>query len=85
MRIEAEFWTSADVAERWGHDPNLRAEIKQKLAGDIGWKARVAELIDFVVMTDPTTGDTIITASLDASSTGDERRAAGSQPKPSKE
>lgn len=75
MRIETNYVTGASIAVHWGSEPNLRAEIKAKLAEQIAIKLRLADLIDYVVTTDPTTGDTIITASIEASSTGDERRA----------
>lgn len=76
MRIEAQHVTGSLVAERWGSEPNLRAEIKQKLADQLTIRMRTNDLIDYVVTTDEN-GDTVITASIEASSTGDERRAAG--------
>lgn len=66
------------VAERWGYEPNLRAEIKQKLAEQLTMRMRTNDLIDFVVTT-AENGDTVITASIEAASTGDERRAAASK------
>lgn len=74
MRIEASYTTGAVVKERWGAEPNLRAEIKQRLADELAMKMRFNDLIDFVLTT-AENGDTIITASIEASSTGDERRA----------
>ena len=74
MRIEAQYVTGSVVAERWGSEPNLRAEIKQKLADQLVMRMRTNDLIDFVVTKDEN-GDTVITASIEASSTGDESRA----------
>jgi hypothetical protein len=71
MRLEATHRTGAQVAAEWGAEPNLRAEIKQKLANQIVMKMRTEDLIDFVVTTD-TNGDTLITASVLVERTGDE-------------
>lgn len=76
MRIEVQHVTGGVVAERWRSEPNLRAEIKQRLADQLTIRMRTNDLIDYVVTT-AENGDTIITASIEASSTGDERRAAG--------
>lgn len=78
LRIEAQYVTGSVVAERWGYEPNLRAEIKQKLAEQLTMRMRTNDLIDFVVTT-AENGDTVITASIEAASTGDERRAAASK------
>ena len=72
MRLEATHRTGAQVADTWGHEPNLRAEIKQKLAMQIAMQMRTRDLIDFVLSTD-TNGDTLITASVVVERTGDEK------------
>ncbi len=71
QRIEAETICSAEHGERWGHDPNLRAEIKRELAEAIGWKIRVADAIDFVLHPQPD-GNVRIVASVMVSRAGDE-------------
>lgn len=78
MRLEAQHTTGAHVAQSWGSEPNLRAEIKMKLAEQLAWMMRTRDLIDYVVTT-AENGDTIITASIEAASTGDERRAANAR------
>ena len=75
MRIETKHTTGGYVADVWGSEPNLRAEIKQKLADQMAMRLRLEDLIYFVV-TKNENGDTVITASLEASSTGDEHRAS---------
>ncbi len=72
MRLEATHRTSAQIAEQWGHDINLRSEIKNKLAMQIAMQMRTRDLIDYVVTTD-TNGDTLITASVLSERTGDEK------------
>ena len=74
MRIEATYTTGAVVKDKWEYEPNLRAEIKQRLADELAMKMRFNDLIDFVLAT-AENGDTVITASIEASSTGDEQRA----------
>ena len=76
MRLEAQHVTGRVVAGRWDDDPNLRAEIKMELAYVLARQMRTRDLIDYVV-TIAENGDTVITASIEASSTGDESRAAG--------
>ena len=76
MRIETTITRGPNVAKDWGSDPNLRAEIKMDMAMTIARMLRTHDLIDFVMTVEPN-GDTKIVASIDASSTGDERRAAG--------
>lgn len=78
MRLEASYTTGAVVKEKWGAEPNLRAEIKQRLAHELTMKMRTNDLIDFVLTT-AENGDTIVTATIEASSTGDEKRAADRQ------
>lgn len=80
MRLDAKHVTGAKVADLWGSEPDLRAEIKMKLAEQLAIMMRTRDLIDYVVTTNPTTGDTIITASIEASSTGDEKRASIAKP-----
>ncbi len=75
MKLEAVKRTGAYVAQVWGSEPNVRAEHKRVLAEELMMQMRTRDLIDYVVTTDAN-GDTIITASIEASSTGDERRAA---------
>lgn len=72
MRLEAIHRTGAHVAEQWGAEPDLRAEIKENLARQLAIKMRTRDLIDYVVTTD-TNGDTIITASVLVERTGDEK------------
>jgi hypothetical protein len=72
MRLEAIHRTGACVATDWGAEPNLRAEIKQKLAQEIAMQMRTRDLIDYVVTTDAN-GDTLITASVLVERTGDEK------------
>ena len=71
MRVEAEYVTGATVFDEWGAEPNLRAEIKRKLGDEIAVKMLSRGLIDFVV-TRNGAGDTVVTASTEATSTGDE-------------
>lgn len=78
MKLEAQHVTGSHVATSWGSEPDLRAEIKGKLAEQLAWMMRTRDLIDYVVTT-AENGDTIITASIEVSSTGDERRAANAR------
>ena len=71
-RIQTEIVRGPDVAKDWGHDPNLRAVIKEDMARVIATMLRTSDLIDFVVTTEPS-GDTKIIASVMAARTGDER------------
>lgn len=72
QRMEKVHRTGAQVADKWGHDPNLRAEIKEKLAHRIATQMRLDDVIDYVVSTDEN-GDTLITASVLVERTGDEK------------
>ena len=71
MRLEAVYRTGPQVADEWGSEPNLRAEVKTRLAEEIATKMRVADQIDYVVSRDAN-GDTLITASVIVERTGDE-------------
>lgn len=72
QRIAHEIVRGPLVAKDWGHDPNLRAVIKDDMAKVIATMLRTRDLIDFVV-TAELNGDTKIVASVMASRTGDER------------
>lgn len=72
MRLEATHRTGAQLADEWDAEPNLRAEIKRMLAMQIAMQMRTRDLIDFVVTKDAN-GDTLITASVLATRTGDEK------------
>lgn len=71
MRLEATHRTGGQVIGEWGSEPNLRAEIKEKLVMQIAMQMRTRDLIDFVVTRD-TNGDALITASVIVERTGDE-------------
>ena len=75
MRLETTLIRGPQVAKDWGSEPNLRSELKWSITVTLAAMLRTNDLIDFVVTTKDD-GDTVITASLEASSTGDEHRAA---------
>ena len=49
MRIEATYTTGAVVKDKWEYEPDLRVEIKQRLADELAMKMRFNDLIDFVL------------------------------------
>lgn len=56
MHIEVIYRTGGSVADTWGNDPNLRAEIKMKIAEAMARVLRTRDLIEW---------DTAMTASGD--------------------
>lgn len=71
-RIEVRETYPASVSAEWGHEPNVRAEIKMELALRIARWMRMEDVIDYVV-TETATGETLITASVMVARTGDEK------------
>lgn len=45
MQIEVTYRTGASAADKWGSEPNLRAEIKQKIADAMALVLRTHDLI----------------------------------------
>jgi RimJ/RimL family protein N-acetyltransferase len=60
-----------DVANAWGSDPNLRADIKRDIAEHLAMMMRTHDLIDYVVTT-AENGDTVVIGSVNVERTGDE-------------
>lgn len=47
MQIEVIYRTGGATADSWGHDPNLRAEIKMKIAEAMARVLRTQDLIQW--------------------------------------
>lgn len=47
MQIEVTYRTGKKVADEWGSEPNIRAEIKMKIAEAMGRILRVQDLIEW--------------------------------------
>lgn len=56
MQIEVNYRTGGEKAKQWGSEPDLRAEIKMKIAEAMGRALRTQDLIEW---------DTCMTASGD--------------------
>ncbi len=66
MQIEVVYRTGGTVADTWGHDPNIRAEIKMKIAEAMARVLRTKDLIEWDTST-TADGDFIVRGFLDAS------------------
>jgi hypothetical protein len=64
MRIEAKHVTGGCKADEWGSEPDLRAEIKMKIAEEIARKLRTNDAIDWSWQLDEK-GDFVVTGSID--------------------
>lgn len=59
MRIEVNYRTGSVVYDRWGSEPDLRAEIKMKIAEAMGRVLRTHNLLQWHVTKSPQ-GDTVV-------------------------
>ena len=71
MRLDTTLTRGPAVASEWGSEPNMRADIKMDMALALARMMRLHDLIDYVLTT-AENGDTIITASVNVTRTGDE-------------
>jgi len=65
MQIEVIYRTGGAKAEQWGHDPNLRAEIKWAIADAMARALRVKDLIEWDTAT-TASGDFVVRGFLNA-------------------